>query len=122
MLAGDHVIQAVGFGPGGALRSVNLGIEVRAWIALDKGKRVDAGRYDRIRTSGDTGGVADGAKLAPYIRSRGQEQFTKGKATIAVKSDGTFTWSRKIRSQKALAAYVAYRDVRSNTVVWARVR
>jgi predicted outer membrane repeat protein len=122
VLAGDHVIQAVGFGPGGALRSVNLGIEVRAWIALDKGKRVDAGRYDRIRTSGDTGGVADGAKLAPYIRSRGHEQFTKGKATIAVKPDGTFTWSRKIRSQKALAAYVAYRDVRSNTVVWARVR
>ncbi|MFM8772508.1 MAG: hypothetical protein ACKOFP_01470, partial [Actinomycetota bacterium] len=40
------------------------------------------------------GGIDVGTKLTPYVRHRGHEHFIRGKATVIVQQDGTFTWSR----------------------------
>ncbi|MFM9136269.1 MAG: InlB B-repeat-containing protein [bacterium] len=118
---GPHVLQAVGYGPTGDRRVVSLGILVRPWITLKQGTRVPAGRNDRIRTTGDTGGIAPGTRLTPYIKYTGQEKFKKGRATIVVKADGTYRWTRKIRKNRGVTAYVRWTDVRSNTVFWAKI-
>jgi hypothetical protein len=122
ILAGEHVLQAVGISPQRQTRAVSLGILVQPWIELTKGPRKADGRYDRIRATGDTGGIEAGVKVTPRIRYRGQSDFSQGKAVITVTSDGTFTWSRKIRPDKGLAAYIAYTDVKSNQVYWTKVR
>jgi len=118
---GPHVLQAVGYGPSGERRVVSLGVLVRPWITLDQGTRVRAGYNDRIRTGGDTGGIAPGTRLTPYIKYTGQEKFKRGKATIVVKADGTYKWNRKIRKNRGVTAYVRWTDVRSNTVFWAKL-
>lgn len=94
----------------------------RVSVRLDQGTRVAAGRSDRIRTGGSTTCIPEGSRLTPWIRYSDQAQFSMGRATITVASDGSFNWTRLIRRDRGLTAYVSYVDVESNQVVWARVR
>lgn len=80
------------------------------------------GRYSTIHATGDTGGIDVGTKLTPYVRHRGHEHFIRGKATVIVQQDGTFTWSRLIRKNRSITAYVTYHDIHSNADYWQRVR
>ena len=120
--SGDHVLQAVGVMPGGGRWILNLGIRVKPWISVEKGGRVATGRYDRIATTGTVGGLKPGTRLTAWIRYSGQTTFTKAKARIVVQSNGTFRWSRLIRPDRAVTAYVAKDPDRSNTVTWRRIR
>jgi hypothetical protein len=119
---GEHVLQAVGFSPSLQSRAMNLGVIVEPSLTLDQGTRVKQGRHDRIRTSGSSAGVEAGTRLTPWIRYSGQSQFQEGRATITVQSDGSFTWTRKIRTNRSLTAYVSWTDIDSNRVRWAKVR
>ena len=119
---GDHVLQATGYSPSRQSRAMSLGVVVDPWIVLDKGTRQADGRHDRIRTTGTTGGLEPGTRLTPWIRYSGRSTFVEGKATIVVQGDGSFRWSRQIRKDRALTAYVSYIDTESNRVEWARVR
>ena len=122
--AGKHILQAVGLTSKGLPRAMSLGVLVTAdaSITLIKGTRTKDGRHDRINATGTTTEVPAGTKLVPYIQYRGQGSFAKGKASIVVQADGTFTWSRRVLSSKSIAAFVAWDDIASNRVVWARVR
>lgn len=91
-------------------------------IVLDQGTRVADGVHDRIITSGTTVGIPTGQKLTPHIRYAGQTAFSDGVATIIVRADGTFSWTRKIRKDRGLTAYVSWQSTDSNRVYWARVR
>ena len=101
---------------------MSLGIVVRPWIVLFPGKRTSDVRHDRIRTGGDTGGLAKGERLTPHIRFNGQPDFSNGRAAIRVAADGTFTWTRLLRLSRGLTAYVSQGDIPSNEVYWRRVR
>lgn len=120
--AGDHVLQAVGLTTQGQPRAVSIGVRVSAWIQLDQGTRSAAGRNDRIRTTGTSAGISAGSRLTPWIKYSGQQEFTRGKATITVAADGSFRWTRLIRKTKGLTAYVTYLDTESNRIFWAKVR
>ena len=119
---GEHILQVVGTGPGGDQRAMNLGVIVAPWIVLDQGTRTAQRGHDRIRTTGETGGFEAGTRLTPWIRYSGQSGFQQGRATIRVQADGSFTWTRKIRANRGLTAYVSFTDTESNRVVWRRVR
>lgn len=121
---GDHVVQAVGYTMTGATRAVSLGVRVEPDFAavLDTGTRTPDGRYDRIRTSGTTTGLKPGSRLTAWIRYSGQTTFTKANAKIVVQADGTFRWTRLVRPDRAVTAYVAKGPDRSNTVTWRRIR
>ena len=119
---GDHVLQAVALSPTGPTRALSLGVRVDPWIWLDKGVRTRADRHDRVRTSGHTRGIEEGTVLTPFIKYRGQSAFQKGNATITVQADGSFAWTRQIRKDKGLTAYVAYQVIESNRVNWVKVR
>jgi hypothetical protein len=60
--------------------------------------------------------------LTPWIRYGDTGEFKEGVASIVVGAQGGFTWTREIRKDKRFTAYVAYEDLDSNRVVWARVR
>ena len=121
---GDHVVQAVGYTKTGATRAVSLGVRVEpeSSAVLDKGTRTVDGRYDRITTSGTTTGLKPGSRLTAWIRYSGQTTFTKANAKIVVQADGTFRWTRLVRPDRAVTAYVAKGPDRSNTVTWRRIR
>jgi hypothetical protein len=119
---GDHVVQAVGVGVSGQTRAMSIGVIVQPWITLDKGKRSAAGLHDRITASGDSAGIVRGSRLTPVIRYQGQATTSNGKAVISVGTDGTFRWTRQIRKDKGLTAFVTWTDVESNRVYWAKVR
>lgn len=91
-------------------------------LTLFQGERVPAGMHDRITTGGTSVGVPVGARLTPLIRYGKQGAFIEGQATIVVRSDGGFTWTREIRKDKKFTAYVAYQDLASNRIVWKKVR
>jgi hypothetical protein len=120
--AGEHVLQAVGYSPTFKARAMSLGVSVDAWIVLDQGTRKANGVHDRIITGGTSEGIPAGARLTPLIRYSGQRTFQQGKATITVAADGTFRWTRKIKTTRGLTAYVTYQDTNSNRVFWAKVR
>lgn len=48
--------------------------------------------------------------------------FKGGRASIMIKTDGTFRWTRLIKRSKGLTGYVSWQDVKSNEVYWAKVR
>lgn len=119
---GEHILQAAGFSPTNQLRAMNLGVTVEAWILLNKGTRTKDGRNDRIRTTGDSGGIAPGTKLAVSVKFSNQSKFTKGKATIVVQSDGSFTWTRLVKPKKTITAFMSHQGLKSNAVTWKRTR
>jgi hypothetical protein len=118
---GPHVLQAVGVGASGERRVLSLGIVVDAWIDLKRGKRTPAGRFDQVRATGKTAGLPAGAVLTPWVRSPGQAAFRRGSASITVRADGSFQWTRRVQKSKGLAAYVSYKGNDSNKVHWARL-
>ena len=101
---------------------MSLGVVVDPSLVLDKGVRRADGRHDRIRTTGSSTGIEAGVRLTPWIRYSGQSAFIQGKATITVQSDGSFRWTRQIKTGKGITAYVSYVDTKSNEVFWAKVR
>ena len=120
---GEHVLQTVGVTPAGALRAVSLGVRVSpdASISLVKGSRTDDGMHDRISATGTVAGLPAGTALTPYVRFEGRPSFVAGLARIVVQADGSFRWSRLVRSDRALTAYVAWTDVKSNEVTWLKL-
>jgi hypothetical protein len=74
-----------------------------------------------IAVSGTATGLDLGARLTPWVRLRGQLDFTPGIARIPVDSSGAFTWQR--RTAKKVTVYVTTSDaaVRSNRVTIPRV-
>ena len=91
-------------------------------LVLDSGPRVADGRRDRIQATGAALGVPAGAILTPFIRYAGESTFRQGRAAIAVQSDGSFAWSRKVQSSRGVTAYVMWKNTESNQVTWTRVR
>lgn len=94
----------------------------RVTITLDPGTRVPAGSRDRVITEGSTTCIPEGAQLTPHIRYAGQSSFSSGMATITVRADGSFAWSRLIRKNRGLTAYISYLATESNKVSWATIR
>lgn len=120
---GDHVLQIVGVTPLGRLRAVSLGVRVEpdASITLVKGQRIDEGRHDRITATGSVSGLPAGTLLTPYVRLEGRTAFVAGMARILVQSDGSFRWSRLVRADRDVTAFVAWADVQSNEVTWLKL-
>ena len=120
---GNHTLQIAGISSSGKAINLSLGITVTASasITLDAGARTTIGRHDRITATGTVTGIAAGAILTPYIHYAGQKGFTAGRGTITVAADGTFTWTRNVGHNRRIAAYVAYTDVHSNTVIWRKL-
>lgn len=121
---GNHVIQVVGVTNDNVERSASLGIRVlgKVTLTLDKGKRTRDKAGDRIITRGTTTGIPESALLTPFIRYGAKGAFERGKATIRVKADGSYTWQRKIARGKNFVAYVGFADAKSNQVTWIRIR
>lgn len=117
-----EALNGAGWGAMSAPSSAVTPVPAMVELVLDQGTRVSDGRNDRIRTTGSSVNVPAGVRLTPYIRYSGQSSFSRGKATIIVQSDGTFRWTRLIRKNRGLSAYVSWEDVNSNRVFWARLR
>lgn len=117
---GNHVIQVVGLAEGGSMRAVSLGITVApdASITLAAGPRKVEGKRDRIVATGTVVGLPPGTVLTPYVRIQGRQPFVAGAARIVVQADGTFRWSRLVKSGRDVTAYMAWTDVTSNEVTW----
>lgn len=121
---GDHVLQVVGVTPTGGLRAISLGVRVSpdASITLVKGVRTDAEAHDRITATGSVSDLPAGTVLTPYVRLEGRPSFVAGVARIVVQADGSFRWSRLVRSDREVTAYVAWTDVKSDEVTWLKLR
>jgi hypothetical protein len=91
-------------------------------LVLESGPRVPEGRRDRIQATGAALGIPAGTILTPFMRYAGDSTFRQGRAAITVQSDGSFTWSRRIQPNRAVTAYVMWKDTESNRVAWTRVR
>ena len=118
--AGDHVLQIVGLTATGSMRAVSLGITVSpdASITLVAGPRKVEGKRERIVATGTVVGLPAGTVLTPYVRIDGRQSFVGGAARIVVQADGTFRWSRLVKSGRGVTAYVSGTDVTSNEVTW----
>jgi hypothetical protein len=119
---GDRMLQTVGWSPGNEERAITMGVRVTPSLEVKAGPRSPSGTHDRVRLSGVVTGIEPGTAVTPHFRFGSSGVFRKGKSTIVVKADGTFTWSRLVRKDKALIAYVSYRDIQSNRVSWAALR
>lgn len=95
---------------------------VDAWIDLKRGKRSTSDHIDKVRATGTTGGLPEGAKLTLWLRSPGQDKFRRSGAKIIVRADGSFQWTRKVRDSRGLTAYVSYAKTDSNRIQWSRVK
>lgn len=117
-----RALNGAGWGPDSEPSNAVTPQSRKPRLTLNQGTRVADGGHDRIITTGNSVNVPAGVRLTPYIRYSGQSAFTEGKATITVESDGTFRWSRKIRKDRGITAYVAWEGVSSNQVFWAKIR
>ena len=59
--------------------------------------------------------------LTPYVRLEGRASFSPGAERIVVQADGSFRWSRLVRSDRGVTAYVAWTDVKSDEVIWLKL-
>ena len=116
---GRHMLQIVGTGARGDQRALSLGILTQAWIELVPGRRIDAGRHDRVTATGKSGGLPAGTTLTAWVRVSGQENFRRGDSAITVRRDGTFTWARRVADTKRITLYVSFGRTDSNSVTWA---
>ena len=118
-----RALNGAGWGPWSVASDPVTPSGKAASLALVKGERVAQNRgKDRIRATGSAVGIPAGTLLTPYVRLSGQSSFSRGKASITVASDGSFRWTRLVNKAKRVAAYVAWEDVESNRVVWAKIR
>lgn len=119
---GVHTLQAVGFGPAGQTRALNLPVAVRAWIRLDPGPRRKAGIHDRLRATGMTGGIPIGARLKVRIKVHNDSSERDGVAMVKVRPDRSFSWTRLIRTFKPITVRMIYGEVGSNRETWKSIR
>lgn len=92
-------------------------------LVLFQGTRTTGKPHDRIITSGTSTGIPEGTRLTPYIRYTGQDEFSKGVATIVVQADGSFKWTRQFKKSKGVTGYVAWESIiESNRVFWPKLR
>ena len=119
---GDHILQTVGVSPSMQIRAMNFGVIIDASVFLSAAPRTSAGKLDRITALGSTAGLPEGTQLTPHVRFKPRSDFKAGKSVITVRADGTFTWSRLLRKNRYIRAYVSYQDVNSGVVTWLRVR
>lgn len=104
---------------GGGVESNRLTLTAPTTMSITLvGTRQPDGRHDRIRAGGETVGIPVGSRLTPYIQYSGESGFKPGKATIRVKTGDTYTWTRQIRRNRAVTAYIGFEGVRSNRVTW----
>jgi predicted outer membrane repeat protein len=68
-----------------------------------------------IEITGSTRAIEPGSQVTPWIRKHGAAQAQAGRPQ-AIDHQGEFTWSRRVRSDGTLRAYVTWGDVRSNVV------
>lgn len=115
---GQHTLQAVGLSPSKNVRAMNLGVVVKPWITLTPVSRQKGSPHDRIQGAGESGGIPAGAKLGLFVRFKGQTNFVGGKATVLVRPDGTFAWTRLVKPHRVVEVYVGYEDVQSNVSTW----
>lgn len=70
---------------------------------------------NRIKVTGSVTGLGVDAVLRPWVRLRGQTEFTQGRARIVADELGEFTWSR--RAGRVAQVYVATLDARETSNV-----
>lgn len=121
-VVGEHVLRLVGFTRERRALAINIGVKAGSWILLDQGTRKAHGRHDRIRATGSSAGLTPGTRMAPWIRYENISKFIPGNASVMVQDDGSFRWTRKVRANRGLAAYVSFEDTTSNRVYWRKVR
>jgi trimeric autotransporter adhesin len=68
-----------------------------------------------IEIAGSTRGIEPGSQITPWIRKPGAGEAEAGRPQL-VDDDGGFRWSRRVRSDGMLRAYVTWGDIRSNVV------
>jgi trimeric autotransporter adhesin len=68
-----------------------------------------------IEIAGSTRGIEPGSQITPWIRKHGAAQAQAGRPQ-AIDDQGEFTWSRRVRSDGTLRAYVTWGDIESNVV------
>lgn len=68
-----------------------------------------------VEITGLTRGIEPGSRVTPWIRKPATAQAQAGRPQ-SVDDEGTFTWSRRVRSDGTVRAYVTWGDVRSNVV------
>ena len=68
-----------------------------------------------IEITGSTRGIEPGSRVTPWIRKPGAEQAQAGRPQ-RVDDEGGFTWSRRVRADGTVRAYVTWSDIRSNVV------
>jgi hypothetical protein len=100
---------------------VTPGTDPSPAITLSKQPRESHGRRDRLSATGSVTAIEPGTVLTPFIKSEGQSSFRQGGASVTVRSDGTFRWSRHVARGRGLTAYMAWQDVESNRIHWAKV-
>lgn len=72
-----------------------------------------------IAITGQSTGLPVGSVVTPWTRVGLGRDFTPGR-DVAVRDDGTFTWSRRASTKKVVHVYVTSDDVRSNVLRIAR--
>jgi hypothetical protein len=118
---GPHTIQIVGRTLQGQELAVALGVNVVRAVSptiLIRGSRDSMRWPGYARVSGTTQGL-DVRRVVPWVRLQGMAKFTKGSSDVPVKSNGSFTWKRKVSGP--VRVYFTAAGVRSNIVTIPRV-
>lgn len=68
-----------------------------------------------VEIAGITTGIRAGDQVIPWIRKAGAAQAQAGRPQ-EIDEQGEFTWSRRVRGDGTLRAYVTWGDIRSNVV------
>ena len=68
-----------------------------------------------VEILGSTTGIRAGAQVTPWIRKPGAAQAQVGRPQ-AIDDQGEFTWTRRVRADGTLRAYVTWGDIKSNVV------
>lgn len=87
----------------------NLG---KATISAAKDGRVNG----RVKVSGNVQQIAAGQDVYPMVRIDGAKAVQG--LPVTVNPDGTFTWSRSLRSGRSMSVVFVAQNARSNTLSW----
>ena len=83
------------------------------------GSRGTGDRANRIFVTGETTGLAAGAKVVPQFKFPGQNSYTTGNARPTVDADGAFAWTRKTGKKIYVRFTSESGDVRSKQITIA---
>ena len=68
-----------------------------------------------VEITGSTRGIEPGSRVTPWIRKPSTAKAQAGRPQ-EIDEQGTFTWTRRVRPDVTLRAYVTWGDIRSNVV------